>query len=84
MAARGVATSTVAGEEITAFVSSLLPPRKPALNMHSGFAALLRGAEQALTCLEEAGDGFRSSMSLLDAKKCTRDIRPRGARPLNA
>jgi hypothetical protein len=53
MAARNVATSTVAGEEITAFVPSLLPPREPVLKMHGGLAALLRGAEQALTRLEE-------------------------------
>jgi Fic family protein len=48
--------TTIAGEEVAAFVPSPLPPADPALLLDSAFADRLRAAEQALTRLELAGE----------------------------
>ncbi len=48
--------STVAGEEIAAFVPYPLPPRDPPLNVDGTLATPLRRAEQALARLEVAGE----------------------------
>lgn len=47
--------STVAGEEVNAFIPLPLPPRDPPLNM-DGLAPLLARAEKQLALLEVAGD----------------------------
>jgi Fic family protein len=48
--------TTIAGEEVAAFVPSPLPPADPALLLDSAFADRLRTAEQALTRLELASE----------------------------
>jgi Fic family protein len=48
--------TTIAGEEVAAFVPSPLPPADPVLLLDSAFADRLRAAEQALTRLELAGE----------------------------
>ncbi len=48
--------TTIAGEEVAAFVPAPLPPADPALLLDSAFADRLRAAEQALTRLELAGE----------------------------
>jgi Fic family protein len=48
--------TTIAGEEVAAFVPSPLPPADPTLLLDSAFADRLRAAEQALTRLELAGE----------------------------
>jgi Fic family protein len=48
--------TTIAGEEVAAFVPAPLPPAEPVLLLDSAFADRLRAAEQALTRLELAGE----------------------------
>jgi Fic family protein len=48
--------TTIAGEEVAAFVPAPLPPAEPVLLLDSAFADRLRAAEQALTRLEFAGE----------------------------
>src|SRR6202162_6490940 len=48
--------STLAGEEVAAFVPSPLPPADPALLLDSALADRLRAADQALTRLALAGE----------------------------
>ena len=48
--------TTIAGEEVAAFVPAPLPPADPVLLLDSAFADRLRAAEQALTRLELAGE----------------------------
>jgi Fic family protein len=48
--------TTIAGEEVAAFVPSPLPPADPALLLDSAFADRLHAAEQALIRLELAGE----------------------------
>ena len=48
--------TTVAGEEVAAFVPAPLPPAEPVLLLDSAFTDRLRAAEQALTRLELAGE----------------------------
>src|SRR6266851_1643016 len=48
--------TTVAGEEVAAFVPSPLPPADPPLWLDSALADRLRAAEQALTRLGLAGE----------------------------
>src|ERR1700686_941803 len=48
--------TTIAGEEVAAFVPSPLPPADPAWLLDSALADRLRAAEQALTRLELAGE----------------------------
>src|ERR1700681_612103 len=48
--------TTIAGEEVAAFVPSPLPPAATALSLDSAFADRLRAAEQALTRLELAAE----------------------------
>lgn len=48
--------TTVAGEEVRAFIPHPLPPARPALQMDPQMAESLRGAEAALTRLAVAGE----------------------------
>src|ERR1700724_57450 len=48
--------TTVAGEEVAAFVPSPLPPTDPPLALDPALAERLRGAGQALIRLELAGE----------------------------
>ena len=48
--------TTLAGEEVAAFVPAPLPPADPVLLLDSALADRLRAAEQALTRLELAGE----------------------------
>jgi len=48
--------STVAGEEVIAFIPYPLPPRNPPLNLDGEFAPLLARAEEQVRLLDLAGD----------------------------
>jgi len=48
--------STVAGEQVSAFIPYPLPPRNPPLNLDGEFAPLLARAEEQLRLLDLAGD----------------------------
>src|SRR6187549_2509660 len=48
--------TTVAGEEVAAFVPNALPPAKPSLVLDGAMTERLRAAEQALVRLELAGE----------------------------
>ena len=59
--------TTIAGEEVAAFVPAPLPPADPALLLDSAFADRLRAAERALTRLELAGEMVPSLDWFIDA-----------------
>ena len=59
--------TTIAGEEVAAFVPAPLPPAEPVLLLDSAFADRLRAAEQALTRLELAGEMMPSLDWFIDA-----------------
>ena len=48
--------STVAGEQVSAFIPYPLPPRNPPLNLDGEFAPLLARAEEQVRLLDLAGD----------------------------
>lgn len=48
-------TTSVADENVSAFIPHRLPPAKPALKLDGDLASLLRAAESGLTALEAAG-----------------------------
>ena len=48
-------TTSVAGENVRAFIPLPLPPAKPALKLDTALASLLQGAESGLAALEATG-----------------------------
>lgn len=76
--------TTVAGEEVTAFVAASLPPADPALLLDSALGDRLRSAEQALARLELAGEMVPSLVASSATRRGCRSPCAFSTRPISA